>query len=525
MGRFIWANPPKTWQVVRLGDVARIMYGKALKAESRELTGSFKVYGSGGIIGMHDEFLHKGQSIIIGRKGNVGAIYYSEEPFWCIDTAFYLESIDNYINSEYLAYLLNHIDLNQLTIVVAVPGLNRQDLESVTISIPPLPEQLRIVEILKQAYEIRCQRQEFIKEAKRLSTALFNEMFGDSDPRLNRQWKVVELGDIAKIETGGTPSRTRAEFYNGSIPWIKSTELVDGRIYATEEMISETALKQSNAKIFPVGTVLLAMYGQGQTRGRTGLLEIAAACNQACAAVFPNEELLPSYLFIWLQCSYERIRALGRGGQQENLNLSIIRSLKIPKPPKDIQKRFYERLLIIEELISGLSNVVKQYDTLLNRIIMDSFNGELTKDWRETHRQELDAWLSEHTDIFPKRSITVTSTEFVPPERPVPARPARRWLMDQLSEVQTQVYKALQEWKGTLIPSEDLNRFLEEGPVEHLEDAHDHVLRALNQLAGMGFIYRMGIPNQAGEYVTAYRLIREDELTKDSDLNRLEVLS
>lgn len=168
MGRFMWPNLPKTWRSARLGDVARITYGKALTVESRKSTGSFKVYGSGGVIGMHDDFLHHGQSIIIGRKGNVGAIYYANEPFWCIDTAFFLESIDDCVNSEYLAYLLNYIDLKQLSIVVGVPGLNRKDLESVIIPIPPLPEQKRIVEILKQADEIHRQRQELLEETKRL---------------------------------------------------------------------------------------------------------------------------------------------------------------------------------------------------------------------------------------------------------------------------------------------------------------------------------------------------------------------
>lgn len=93
--------------------------------------------------------------------------------------------------------------------------------------------------------------------------------------------------------------------------------------------------------------------------------------------------------------------------------------------------------------------------------------------------------------------------------------------MNELSELQAQVYVALTEWKGALIPAEDLARFLEVWPIEHLEDPHDQVLRALDQLAGLGLVARVSVPNQMAEYVTGYRLLRDDELTKLEDLERL----
>ena len=97
--------------------------------------------------------------------------------------------------------------------------------------------------------------------------------------------------------------------------------------------------------------------------------------------------------------------------------------------------------------------------------------------------------------------------------------------MDQLSAVQAQVYDALRNWEGTLLPTEDLDRFLEDWPNDDLEDAHDQVLRALNQLAGLGLAVRVSIPNQMGEYVSGYRMPREDELRKDDDLERLGALA
>lgn len=406
---------------------------------------------------------------------------------------------------------------------VSQASIDQRELMSFKLALPTIVEQKRILEIIKQADAVRIHRGEFLKQAKHLPIALFSEMFGDPDPRVNQRWDVETLAKITQVETGGTPSRAKAEFYKGTIPWVKSTELIDGRINQTEEAITEFALERSNAKVFPVGTVLLAMYGQGQTRGRTGLLEIAATCNQACAAILPNDEILPDYIFVWFQCSYERIRALGRGGQQKNLNLNIVRSLKIPKPPIDTQEKFSRMLVLLDAITKKASDVATHYDKVLNQIISTAFFGELTKSWREAHRKELETWLVEQTELLPKKSVSILVKESSSTERPMIIRHARRWLMNQLGQVQFHVYEALREWKGSLNPAEDLNRFLEEWPIEHLEDAADHVLSALNQLAGLGLIARVSVPNLVGDYVTAYRVLREEELSQADDLKRLEV--
>ncbi len=404
---------------------------------------------------------------------------------------------------------------------VSQAGIDQRELVNFKLPLPPLPEQKRIVEILKQADALRRQRREILDQAKQLPTALFLEMFGDPDPRLNDKWEIASLGKVAKVETGGTPSRQNTDFYKGSIPWIKSTELKDERINDTEEKISEFALNQSNTKLLPVGTVLLAMYGQGQTRGRVGLLETPATCNQACAAILPNEDLIPEYLFIWFQCSYEKVRSLGRGGQQENLNLRIVRSLQIPKPPLSLQEEFKRQLSEIESLQFVLAQNILLYDDLLKQATGEAFTGELTESWRESHREELEAWLREHAELLGKRPAKIKIDTFAPLERKPPARPARRCLIDQLSEVQNQAYLALQKRKGTLIPSADLDAFLNQWPVEHLEDAHDQLRRALDQLAGLGLIAKVSLPTDSGDFVTGYRALRDEELSKPDDLERL----
>jgi type I restriction enzyme, S subunit len=141
-------------------------------------------------------------------------------------------------------------------------------------------------------------------------------------------WTVTSLGDQAKLQSGGTPARDRPEYWSkGDIPWVKTGEIDYRIILTTEERITQEGLRNSAAKIFPKGTLLMAMYGQGVTRGKVGLLGIDAATNQACAAITPHDEQSVStrFLYYYLQFHYETLRQMGHGANQRNLNSALIK--------------------------------------------------------------------------------------------------------------------------------------------------------------------------------------------------------
>ncbi len=178
MSRILFPELPQEWGLVTIGEIAQVTYGKALPFDYREDKGDVPVYGSGGSIGVHDEAMHPGPSIIIGRKGTVGAVHYVPGPFWCIDTALYLSVISPLVNIEFLSHLLQFLDLSKLTIMVGVPGISRKDIESQQIPVPSPPEQQRIVDILRQADELRMLRQERDEKVQKLLLALFYDIFG-----------------------------------------------------------------------------------------------------------------------------------------------------------------------------------------------------------------------------------------------------------------------------------------------------------------------------------------------------------
>ena len=188
----------------------------------------------------------------------------------------------------------------------------------------------------------------------------------------------VKLGEIAKIYSGGTPSRRNYGYWNGNIPWVKTTQIQSRIIFEADidEYITEEGLKRSSAKVAPQGTILMAMYGQGKTRGRVGLLGINAAINQACCAIEPYEEISSEYVFQYLVFSYTKIRELSNDGSQKNLNAGIVKNLKIFLPPLPEQKEIANVLQACDATIEKAEALIavkeRQFDWLISSCINKS---------------------------------------------------------------------------------------------------------------------------------------------------------
>ena len=256
----------------------------------------------------------------------------------------------------------------------AQPNFGPSHLRKVKIPVPALPIQHQIVSELDTLIDIITKKKQQLADLDTLAQATFYDMFGD--PVNNEKgWEVKPLNKITKVGTGGTPSRTREqEFYNGNINWAKTTEVNGNYILDTEEKITDLALAESNCKVFPIGTILLAMYGQGKTRGNVGFLKIKAATNQACAAIPPNEEMNQVFLFEHLKTLYLYLRGLARGGNQENLNLNIVGNIKIILPPKFLQSFFSEKIESIEKQKQLINQSIADVQQLFDYTMDKYFN-------------------------------------------------------------------------------------------------------------------------------------------------------
>lgn len=206
--------------------------------------------------------------------------------------------------------------------------LNKTPLMSYEFMLPPVVEQIRFVTMIGHIVDLEEQLRIAEVESDKLQKAAVQELL---DANLNG-WPTRPIGDVFKVTTGGTPSRNEASFWNGDVPWVKTGEVNYTVIESTEESITSHALKGSAAKLCPKGSVLVALYGQGPTRGRVGMLGIEAAVNQACAAIYPCQGFDPWFLYYYLTGQYLSLRAMAQGAAQPNLNLSMIKGFHVPIP-------------------------------------------------------------------------------------------------------------------------------------------------------------------------------------------------
>lgn len=171
-------------------------------------------------------------------------------------------------------------------------------------------------------------------------------------------WKKVKLGDVASVETGGTPARAVPAYWGGDIPWMASGEVNMRKVFATKETITADGLANSNAKVFEPGTLMLAMNGQGRTRGLIARLGIAATCNQSLAAILAGQDACQDFIFHVLDTRYEEIRNL-TGDGRSGLNLGLIRGINLLLPPAPEQRAIATILDSIDEAIEQTGAVIE----------------------------------------------------------------------------------------------------------------------------------------------------------------------
>ncbi len=158
------------------------------------------------------------------------------------------------------------------------------------------------------------------------------------------------------------------EYYeNGTVPWLKSGEVNQGYVYETEEKITQMGLKNSSAKIFPIDTVLIAMYGA--TAGKVGLLKTEASTNQAVCGILPNDKFIPEFLYSYLRTRTDDMVKLSGGGAQPNISQAIIRNLEIPLLPINVQKQLVSEVREEEEVINSNKKLIDIMENKINNVL------------------------------------------------------------------------------------------------------------------------------------------------------------
>jgi type I restriction enzyme S subunit len=258
------------------------------------------------------------------------------------------------------------------------------------LAIPSLDEQQAIAHFLdhktKQIDDLIAKKQALIEKLDEKCTALISHAVTKGlDPNVPMKdsgvewlgevpehWKTGRLNYFCKIASGGTPDRNNPDFWEGNIPWVKTGEVNYQDIYSTEEFITKEGLNSSSTTLVKPETLLMAMYGQGNTRGRVAILKIEAAFNQACLAISPLNTLSVYFLYYYLMNAYHYIRDIGNESSQMNLSAGIIGKINILVPNLKEQQKIvqllHQRTGKIDEQkakIQKAIEILKEYRTAL----------------------------------------------------------------------------------------------------------------------------------------------------------------
>jgi len=255
------------------------------------------------------------------------------------------------------------------------------------IPVPGLDEQRRIVEILEDhlsrldasAWAVTASSQRL----KRFHQSVLGSCLDSAatEPSTSR----MTVGRLATVGTGATPLKSRKDYYvGGDIPWLTSGDLSQGLITAATQFVTPVALAETAIKVWPSGTLLVAMYGEGKTRGTTAELAIDGTTNQACAAIqlHDPDPSLRGWVRLALDANYWTMRRMASGGVQPNLNLGLVRSIELPIPPREARERLLrlrQTQLDAEVLLAGELALVDRRSLSLRRtLLLAAFAGRLT---------------------------------------------------------------------------------------------------------------------------------------------------
>lgn len=362
-------NAPE-WEEKTLGKLADVAASGDLNAEyfspipSTQHT--YPVYSNSveqeGLYGYYSIPKYPKHSITITARGTLGVAFMRRQDFMGIGRLIVVSNLKD-ANTYFLMECWNHLATIPQE-VTSIPQLTAIAAKATVLPVPHPSEQQKIADCLYSIDEVIAAQGQKLDALKVHKKGLLQQLFpaaGETVPQLRfpefqdaPEWVNRSLGEISTITSGGTPSRSKKEFWNGNIPWVTTTLIDFNTIYDTDEYISKFGLKGSSAKLFPKNTILMAMYGQGKTRGKVAILGIEATTNQACAAIILNKGFHTNFVFQYLASRYDEIRELSNRGGQANLSAGLIETIPISYPTHvNEQQKISDFLSSLDELITA----------------------------------------------------------------------------------------------------------------------------------------------------------------------------
>ncbi len=443
---------PEGWGGATLGQCVDVLDSRRVPVNSEERAqrhGQIPYYGATGQVGWIDDYLFDEELVLLGEDGapffdkSKSIAYIVHGKSWVNNHAHVLRARASLTSNRFIKYSLDATRFDEVVNGTTRLKLTQGAMLGIPVHLPPVAEQHRIVEKIEALLEqvnrakerlgrvpliLKRFRQAVLaaacsgeltrewreshpavqpardllaaisarRTALKLPTAsrlIPDEGIEIPESELPDSWRWCRVGQIADVRLGGTPARKEPSYWNGSIPWVSSGEVANCRISGTAEQITKKGLENSNAKVYPAGSVLIAMIGEGKTRGQSAILDIDACTNQNVAGLIFDAGLVnPEYVWYWALQEYTKNREEGRGGNQAALNGAKVRALPLPIPPVNEQAEIVRVLKNMLRLASAIDVRVNVATTRANKlpqaILSKAFSGELVPTEAELARLE-----------------------------------------------------------------------------------------------------------------------------------------
>jgi type I restriction enzyme, S subunit len=362
------------------GEVAWITPEDLSGYEEKTIAGGARRLTSAGYESCSARLMPPG-AVLFTSRAPIGYVAIASQPL-CTNQGFKSFVPREGLLSDYLYWFLRHAtdEMRSRASGTTFPELSKTKAAETRIPIAPVAEQHRIVSAIEEQFSRLDAAEGLLADTHRRLSQLRSAVLSSV---LKGQWPLARIGDVASVGGGATPRRSDVSYWaSGTIPWVTSGQLTNPFVREPAALITEKALRETSVKLWPKHTLLVALYGEGKTRGSCSELQIEATTNQACAAILLKDDSVDrAYLKLFFAASYDANRRLASGGVQPNLSLGLIKSLAFPLPPLEEQQRIVaeteRHLSLADSLAEALKTASRRSLALRRSVLGEAFSGKL----------------------------------------------------------------------------------------------------------------------------------------------------
>lgn len=343
------------WITTELGNVATLQRGYDLPGRLR-VAGEVPIISSSGTTDWHNRAMAIAPGVVTGRYGTIGQVFFAESDYWPLNTTLYVSNFHQN-DPRFVYYLLQRVDFASHSGKSGVPGVNRNDLHKLHVSIPgSREEQHAVAKTLSDMDLLIDSLLRLIAKKQSIKQGMMQQLLTGKTrlPGFSGSWRDLKLGEVASMGSGGTPSSKISGFYGGGIPWVSIADMTSTGKYIqeTEKTLTHDGISSSAARLYEPNVVLYAMYA---SLGECSIAVGRVSSSQAILGISPGRSLDREFLYYYLTSVKSIVKDMGQQGTQSNLNAGMVRNFDLRLPPLDEQLAVSAVLIDIDKELDGLT--------------------------------------------------------------------------------------------------------------------------------------------------------------------------